>query len=231
LLDRFVESLQPDQNDQGPRQPLAGNGDLLELERAVAGHREGERARSGSVKLLKVDNNALGPMLAPGRVDATIVWVTSGPVDARLLKQAGTQLSILPWIAAGLEGYGWSILASDKIVKEHPETVRRFVRAFIKTVEFTAKNPEKAGQDLHDLVPNTDEIRATVPLVKNEITEKYGMDSLDPVWLQKTWEWVAEAQGDGDLSPFHIKVIYHYIAPHNSRKPNPQRALISLPMR
>jgi NitT/TauT family transport system substrate-binding protein len=154
-----------------------------------------------SVKLLKVDNNALGPMLASGRVDATITWVTSGPADARLLKQAGKQLSILPWTAVGLEGYGWSILASDKIIKEHPDTVRRFVRAFIKTVEFTAKNPEKAGQDLHDLVPNadldsnTDEIRATVPLVKNEITEKYGMGSLDPAWLQKTWEWVAKAQG------------------------------------
>jgi NitT/TauT family transport system substrate-binding protein len=59
-----------------------------------------------SVKLLKVDNNALGPMLASGRVDATITWVTFGPADARLLKQAGKQLSILPWTAAGLEGYG-----------------------------------------------------------------------------------------------------------------------------
>jgi NitT/TauT family transport system substrate-binding protein len=154
-----------------------------------------------SVNFLKVDNNALGPMLATGRVDATITWVTSVPEVSRLLQQTGKKLGVLPWSDHGLEGYGWSILASEKMMKEHPETVRHFVRAFMKAVEFTAKNPEKAGQDLHDLVPqadltsNTDEIRATIPLIKNEITDKYGIGTFDPAWLQKTWEWVANAQG------------------------------------
>jgi NitT/TauT family transport system substrate-binding protein len=154
-----------------------------------------------SVNLLKVDNNALGPMLATAKIDATITWVTSIPEYGRLLKSSGKQLSVLPWSNYGLEGYSWSVLASDKMIKERPETVRRFVRAFIKAVEFTANNPDKAGQDLHDLVPgadlvsNTEEIYATVPLLRNEVTSKFGIGTFDPAWLQKTWKWVADAQG------------------------------------
>jgi NitT/TauT family transport system substrate-binding protein len=154
-----------------------------------------------TVKLLKVDNNALAPMLALGQVDAVISWVTSGPNDARVLKEAGKTLKMIPWSEIGLDGYGWSVLASDKIIKEHPDTVSRFVRAYVKTVKFFADHPEKVGEDLKALVPqadlvsNVDEAKATVPLIKNEITDREGFGALTPGLLKQTWKWVAESQG------------------------------------
>jgi NitT/TauT family transport system substrate-binding protein len=153
-----------------------------------------------TVKLLKVDDNALGPMLALGKVDAVISWVTSGPNDARLLAEQHKKLRILPWSEHGLTGYGWAILASDKIIKEHPDTVARFVRAYIKTVKFFADNPQKVGEDLKAMVPeadlqsNIDEAKATAPLIKNEITDRDGFGAFDPSLLKETWEWVAKSQ-------------------------------------
>jgi NitT/TauT family transport system substrate-binding protein len=153
-----------------------------------------------SVKLLKVDDNALGPMLALGKIDAVISWVTSGPNDARLLAEQHKKLRILPWSKYGLTGYGLSVLASDKIIKEHPDTVARFVRAYIKAVKFYADNPEKVGEDLKAMVPqadlqsNIDEAKAAVPLIKNEITARDGFGVFEPALLKDTWQWVAKSQ-------------------------------------
>jgi NitT/TauT family transport system substrate-binding protein len=153
-----------------------------------------------SVKLLKVDNNALAPMLALGKVDAVISWVTSAPNDSRLLKEANKSLKVLPWSTIGLDGYGWAILASDKIIKDHPDTVAKFVRAYVKTVKFFADNPDKVAEDLKAMVPqadlqsNADEAKATAPLIKNEITDRDGVGVFEPELLKKTWVWVAKAQ-------------------------------------
>jgi NitT/TauT family transport system substrate-binding protein len=51
------------------------------------------------------------------------------------------------------------------------------------------------------MVPDVDadaaagDVRATLPLIKNEISDKYGIGNFDPARLQKTWEWMAKARG------------------------------------
>ncbi|MDB5607498.1 MAG: sulfonate/nitrate transporter [Bradyrhizobium sp.] len=153
------------------------------------------------VKFLKVDNNALGPMLAAGSADAVISWVTSVPLYSRLVEPTGGKLKMITWSDFGLSGYNWSLIASDKIIKEHPETVAHFVHAFKKSVQFVLDHPEQAGKDLHDLAPDTEtatnvvEINAMKPLIVNEISERSGMGAFEPGLVQETWKWVAESQG------------------------------------
>jgi NitT/TauT family transport system substrate-binding protein len=61
-------------------------------------------------------------------------------------------------------------------------------------------DPAKAAKDLKVMVPGADvesdtaEIDDLKPLIKNDITAKYGLGNFDPSWLHKTWEWVAKAQ-------------------------------------
>ena len=61
-------------------------------------------------------------------------------------------------------------------------------------------NPAKSAQDLKVMVPGADvesdtaEIDDLKPLIKNDITAKYGLGTFDPGWLNKSWEWVAKAQ-------------------------------------
>jgi NitT/TauT family transport system substrate-binding protein len=152
------------------------------------------------VKFLKVDNNALGPMLATGKVDAVISWVTSVPLYSKLAEESGAKLKTIPWSEFGLSGYNWSLLASEKVIKERPEVAKKFVRAFKKSVEFALAHPDLAGKDVHELAPDTDattnavEIEAMRPLVENEISKRTGFGKFDPALVSETWKWVAAAQ-------------------------------------
>nr|WP_249780659.1 ABC transporter substrate-binding protein [Bradyrhizobium sp. dw_78] len=154
-----------------------------------------------NVKFLKVDNNALGPMLAASKVDAVISWVTSVPLYSKLAAESGVKLKAIPWSEFGLSGYNWSLLASEKIIKERPEVAKKFVSAFKKSVEFALAHPEQAGKDVHELAPDTDaetntiEIEAMKPLVDNEISKRTGFGAFDPKLVADTWKWVALSQG------------------------------------
>jgi NitT/TauT family transport system substrate-binding protein len=153
-----------------------------------------------SVKLLKVDDSTLGPMLAAGKVDAVIAWVMNEPEYSALVP-AGKKLVILPWSNYGLTGYNWSLLASDKMIKTHPDVVKKFVTAYLQAVQFMIANPEQAGEDVHELAPDTDTatnvagIKQTIPLLKNAITDKYGFGTFQPSLVQASWKWVAQSQG------------------------------------
>ncbi|WP_158809736.1 ABC transporter substrate-binding protein [Beijerinckia sp. L45] len=154
-----------------------------------------------TVKLLKVDDNAVGPMLASGNADAVISWMTSAPLYTTLVAPSGAKLKVLAWSDFGLAGYNWSIMASDRMIKEHPETVARFLRAYKKSVEYVMEHPEESGKDLHEMVPNTDaatntaEIIAMKPLIRNEISERTGLGAFEPALVAESWKWVAGAQG------------------------------------
>jgi NitT/TauT family transport system substrate-binding protein len=155
---------------------------------------------AGAVKLLKVDPGTLAPMLASGQVDATINWVTVAPATEAVLKQAGKELEIIPWSKFGLDGYGLSIFASDDIIHKKPEAVARFVRAMLKSVDYCVAHPDEAGAAVHAAAPTLEAsvaaaaFRASIPLIKNEISAKDGPGAFEPALLRTTWVWVAKAQ-------------------------------------
>jgi NitT/TauT family transport system substrate-binding protein len=152
------------------------------------------------VTLLKTDPNTIIPLLATGKADATMSWVTNAGTAKSLLKQAGKELVILPWSDLGLDGYGLSIFATDKVIKENPTLVARFVRAYQKAIAFTLSDPAAAAKDNNAMLPDISpehglaEWQHAEPLIKNEITDKFGMGTFDAALLKKTWEWVAKAQ-------------------------------------
>ncbi len=154
-----------------------------------------------SVHLLKVDDNALGPMLLTGKVDAVIAWTTEEASFSTLLAGTTTKLTVLPWFKVGLQGYNWSVLASGPMIKSHPDTVRKFARAYLRAMQFVVDHPEKASQDLHEMVPDISvaisvaEIKAMKPLVINEISARTGLGRFDPALIGDAWQWVAQSQG------------------------------------
>ena len=155
---------------------------------------------TSKITLVKADPGALFPMLATGRADATISWVTNKASAQLVLSQVGKELVILPWSDYGFEGYGLSLFATDKIIKEQPQLVARFLRAYTKAINFTFDHPEAAAKDNHDMIPEVSaedgykEWSNSAPLIKNEVSAKYGMWTFDPGLLKTTWEWVAKGQ-------------------------------------
>jgi NitT/TauT family transport system substrate-binding protein len=128
---------------------------------------------ASKVTLLKVDPGALAPMLAAGQVDATINWTTASPPFVKALASTGKTLKILPWSAAGFDGYGYSVFVADKLIAEHPEVVRRFAKAYVAAAKAALENPKDAAKAMKSVFPEMDEalveeqFMTIVPLINN----------------------------------------------------------------
>jgi len=153
-----------------------------------------------SVRLLKLDPGALAPMLATGKVDATINWLTVAPGFVRALGEADKTLKTIPWSEYGFEGYGLSLVASQRFVQSHPEVAKKFVKAYQQAQKNAIADPAAAAAALKKMVAEVDEqqaeeqFAASVPLMQNEISSAEGQ-GFDAKRLATTWEWVAKAQG------------------------------------
>lgn len=152
-----------------------------------------------SVKLVKSDPGALSPMLMTGNIEGIIAWTTNVALFEKQAAEAGKKLVVIPWSEAGLSLYSSSLLASDKFLKDRPDVAKRFIKAFAKSVEFTYANPDKAGTDIHTMVPEVDagvasaQIKSIYNLVYNDVTKKEGFGMLSKERIASTWKLVAEA--------------------------------------
>ncbi len=152
------------------------------------------------VDLLKADPGALAPMLATGKVAATINWVTVAPAFAKPLAETGKKLKVIAWSDYGFDGYGLSVFASEKILTERPETVKKFMRAYMKATAAAIADPTAAAKALKAMVPEVDvevaraQFAASIPLIVNSISKKDGEGAFEKALLAKTWKWTAEAQ-------------------------------------
>ena len=132
------------------------------------------------VDLLKADPGALAPMLATGRVAATINWTTVAPGFVKPLAETGKKIKIIPWSEFGYEGYGLSVFVSEKMLAERPEAVKKFLRAYAKATDLAIADPKAAAAALKTMVPEIDEavaeqqFAASVPLMVNDIAKANG---------------------------------------------------------
>jgi NitT/TauT family transport system substrate-binding protein len=153
------------------------------------------------IKLVKSDAGALSPMMLSGNTDAIIAWVTNTALFESQAKSAGQEVVEMPWSNSGLSLYSSSLLASERFLSERPDVAKRFIRAFAKSVVFTYKYPDKAGADLHTMVPEVDadivaaQIRSITNLVYNNVTTEDGVGHFSPARIKTTWSYVAQANG------------------------------------
>lgn len=152
-----------------------------------------------AVSLTRTDPGALGPMLVTGNTDAIIAWVTNTALFRAQAAAANKDIRVLPWSEAGLELYSSAIVASDRFLSQRPDVARRFMLAYAKALKFTQEHPELAAQDLHSMVPEVDpevaaaQIRDTMKLVFNKVSETDGLGVMTPERVTQTWAYVAEA--------------------------------------
>ena len=153
------------------------------------------------VTLLKVDPGALAPMLASGQVDGTINWTTAAPPFVKALDSVGKKLKILPWSAAGFDGYGYSVFAADRLIKDRPDVLRRFVKAYLAAAKAALADPADVARSMKATFPEMDQaliaeqFATIVPLMDNDISHKEPLGTLDKALLARTWDWAAKAQG------------------------------------
>src|SRR5262245_58873218 len=99
---------------------------------------------TSKIKIENVSFPVREPMLAAGQVDAITGFSVSSFID---LKDRGVPIDdvvVLLMADYGLELYGNAIIVNSTFAAEHPEAVKGFLRAFVKALKETVKQPAVA---------------------------------------------------------------------------------------
>ncbi|NIX75230.1 ABC transporter substrate-binding protein [Microvirga terricola] len=97
-----------------------------------------------SMKFENVGFPVREPMLAQGEVDAVFGFAMSSYVNLKSRGVPGEDIVVLLMSDYGVDLYGNAVIVSDKFAKENPEAVKGLLRAIMKGVRDTVKDPAGA---------------------------------------------------------------------------------------
>lgn len=97
-------------------------------------------------------------LMAAGQHDIIVGYAANEPVQLRAQGIAVTELRVADYAQLAANG----LLASEKVIAENPALVRAFVGAFVKGLEVTIANPDKAFEMSASHIPNFAELDAEV---------------------------------------------------------------------
>jgi NitT/TauT family transport system substrate-binding protein len=98
-------------------------------------------------------DGALVPLIAAGRIDVGVGFYFN---DALKLRASGEDVDWILLENLGLKMYSTSLLTNAQLIKDNPDLVRRFTRAFIRGWTYSAKNPAEAMKAFIAANPSTD---------------------------------------------------------------------------
>lgn len=165
------------------------------------------------VKVQNVDAGARVPALFQRRIDF-LVSFDGGSLQIVELeaRKQGLKPVVLLWRDYGFNAMGMSLWSSNEFMKQHPDTVRRFVKATYQGVQFVVQNPERAA-DIYTGVAATLDKEATRAAVKSFARSfqhpsqvKNGLGSIDPQAVETTHDIAVKFSG---MTPLRdLKSVY-----------------------
>jgi len=139
------------------------------------------------------------PMLAAGQVDAITGFAFSSYIN---LKDRGVPVDdivVLLMADYGVNLYGNAIIVNPKFATDHPDAVKGFLRAFLKGLKSTVKDPSSAVDSVikrNDIAKKDVELeRLNMALRDNILTPEAladGLGSVDAARLDRTIDQIAQ---------------------------------------
>lgn len=144
--------------------------------------------QANEVKLEIVGFDARPAALSQKRVDAVMTWDT----ELAVWQASGVKLTFFPGYEY-LDYVGNGVATSEKIIKEQPDLVRRFLRATVKGMIFAEANPQATVAIVKKRYPEAvkDEasalavLAAAIKRTRSPHTERNGLGWLRPEPWQK----------------------------------------------
>ena len=102
------------------------------------------------INFITMDANAKVASLVNGQVDAVLAGADN---DAVQVKNMGKNVKVLRYAEFGVPTVGLSIIASNDVIKENPETVRKFIAASLKGWDEARRNPDEAVAIMQKYIP------------------------------------------------------------------------------
>jgi NitT/TauT family transport system substrate-binding protein len=149
-----------------------------------------------SVEWVTMEPKLRESFLLQGQVDGISGFIYS--MLPSLIKggQSIDDLNIFYYIDNGLNYYGNVVLVQESYLKENPEAVRAFLRAYLRGIQDVLKDPEAglasvvaAGDELMN--EDAERLRLQLALdglIINEEVERLGLGAVDPARLQESIE-------------------------------------------
>jgi NitT/TauT family transport system substrate-binding protein len=106
-------------------------------------------------------DGALVPLLASDRIDVGVGFYFN---DALKLRATGEKVDWILLEDLGMKMYSTSLVTNADLIKEKPELVKRFTRAFIKGWSAAIANPKEAYDAFIKANPSTDKVYAEMKL-------------------------------------------------------------------
>jgi NitT/TauT family transport system substrate-binding protein len=105
------------------------------------------------IEFVNVARGAEVQMLAAGQVDAVFGYHYG---QALTLDMRGFPTSVMPLKDFGVQFYGTVIYTSEQLLKSNPDLVKRYLRATLKSLIWTASNKEAAVAEIIKVSPDRD---------------------------------------------------------------------------
>ncbi len=149
------------------------------------------------LKWVVADSASLPAMLVSRQVDCVAQFTVGEPLLAR--RAAPKKLVRLAYADAGLDLYGSGIVASESVITNQPDLVRRFVAATVRGMEAAFADPAEAGRIMNKVHPQVEaaigqaETELVRELAVTPVTRARGLGYIDPKRMEQTRDVVAEA--------------------------------------
>ncbi len=138
------------------------------------------------------------PMLAAGQVDAITGFAFSSFINLKDRGVPADDILVLAMADYGLQLYGNAIIVNQKFAVEHPEAVRGFLRAYVKGLKETVRDPAAAVNFVtkrNDILKREVELERLRMVIKDNIltpeVRARGYGAIDPARMEKAIEQIA----------------------------------------
>lgn len=150
------------------------------------------------VNWVTVDVTGLYPLLLSGKVNAIVDFELGWPTISKRAAEAGVKIEQFKFSDYGFEMYSNGILAMDAMIREHPDLVRRFVKASLEGYKEAFANPKAAAEILGKAFPQLDlpsaaqEVQIVQSLADSVEAKKSGLGYISENKMTRTRDIMAE---------------------------------------
>jgi NitT/TauT family transport system substrate-binding protein len=156
---------------------------------------------ASKVKVESIGFPVREPMLQNGQVDAITGFSFSSFINLKTMGVPVDDLVVMLMADHGVSLYGNAILVNPKFAAEHPDAVKAFLRAYVKALKETIKDPSGAVDSVvkrNDIAKKPVELeRLRMAIKDNMLTPEVktnGYGAIDPDRFAKSIDQLSSAQ-------------------------------------
>jgi len=153
-----------------------------------------------AVTWVNSDASAMAALLIAKHIDAAPFYSIHHYYQNKAAKKHGEEIVVLPFVKAGFAIYSASIMTTEKMINERPETAKKFLKGLQRSLKWAKDNKQEACKLHVKKVPEValddcmGSLKAMLGFVFSDHTSQTGMGRFDPERLKFTYGVTAKSQ-------------------------------------